>query len=90
MMSGLERLASQTDDPFALLMLIVILALIAVCTTLFRAWTSEIKAHRQTIQDNIRWTRENTALISEVRQTTERFHSLVSHATAIRRWGDDQ
>lgn len=78
MLNGLERLLQQTDDPVVLLLVAMIVALAGVCGSLFRAWTAEIRAHRQTIQDNIQWTRQNTALIGEVRQTTERFAMLIT------------
>ena len=78
MLNGLDRLLQQTDDPVVVLLVAMILALGGICGALFRAWTAEIRAHRQTIQDNIQWTRQNTALIGEVRQTTERFANLIT------------
>jgi hypothetical protein len=87
MSNGLERLIAQTEDPFVIMLLLIVLALIGVCGSLFRAWTAEIKAHRQTIQDSIQWTRQNTALISEVRQTTERFAVLITQLAQQQRLG---
>ncbi|MEO1092615.1 MAG: hypothetical protein AAFX81_18490 [Pseudomonadota bacterium] len=70
-----------------LLLVVVIGGLATVSATLFRAWNAEIKAHRQTIQENIEWTRQNTALIGEVRQTTERFAMLIGHLADQQRSG---
>ena len=85
MQSGFDRLLQQTDDPLILLLLLVVGVLVGVCASLFRAWNAEIKAHRQTIQDSIQWTRQNTALISEVRQTTERFALLITQLAQYQR-----
>ncbi len=89
MQNGFDRLLQQTEDPLVLLLLLIVGLLTGVCTSLFRAWNAEIKAHRQTIQDSIQWTRQNTALISEVRQTTERFALLITQlAQSQRRRGE--
>jgi hypothetical protein len=74
------KLIARTDDPVVLLLIIALATLGAVCTVLFRAWCAEIRAHRATIQDNIQWTRQNTLMISEVRQATERFAVLLEDA----------
>ena len=88
MPTGFDRLVQQTDDPLVLLLLVLVGALVGVSASLFRAWNAEIKAHRQTIQDSIQWTRQNTALISEVRQTTERFALLITQLAQYRRQGE--
>jgi hypothetical protein len=77
---ALEQLIARTDDPVVLLLIIALTALAGTCLVLFRAWCAEIQAHRATIQDNIQWTRQNTMVISEVRQATERFAILLEHA----------
>ncbi len=84
--SAFSQLLAQTEDPVVLLLLIALVGLCGVCLTLFRAWCAEIKAHRDTIRDNIQWTRQNTALIAEVRQSTERFSALLNHARGSREW----
>ncbi len=83
--SAFERLLAQTEDPVVLLLLLAVVGMSTVCLTLFRAWCAEIKAHRETIQDNIQWTRQNTAVITEIRQATERFAAILDDATARRR-----
>lgn len=80
----LDKLLGQTDDPLVLFLLLGLVVLSTVCLTLFRAWCAEIKAHRETIQDNIQWTRQNTALVSEVRQATERFAVMLDDASRRR------
>jgi len=77
---ALEKLIARTEDPVVLLLIVALVALGAACLVLFRAWCNEIQAHRLTIQDNIQWTRQNTLLISEVRQATERFATLMDDA----------
>ncbi len=77
---ALEKLITRTDDPVVLLLIIALVTLGGVCLVLFRAWCAEIRAHRATIQDNIQWTRQNTLMISEVRQATERFAVLMEQA----------
>ncbi len=86
MASALDKLVSRIDDPVVLLLMVALLGLSSVCLALFRAWSAEIKAHRETIQDNIQWTRQNTALVSEVRQATERFASMLDDAGRPRRY----
>ncbi len=78
--NALTKLIARTDDPVVLLLLVALTALGGVCLVLFRAWCAEIKAHRATIQDNIQWTRQNTMVIGEVRQATERFARLIDQA----------
>ncbi|MFW5680677.1 MAG: hypothetical protein ACOCYE_02990 [Pseudomonadota bacterium] len=90
MQTGLERLLQQTDDPFVIMLILLVIGLVGVCGSLFRAWNAEIKAHRQTIQESIQWTRQNTALISEVRQTTERFALLITQLAHHQRQGRDR
>lgn len=90
MLNGLDRLLQETDDPVVTLLVAMVVALAAVCGSLFRAWTAEIRAHRQTIQDNIQWTRQNTALIGEVRQTTERFAQLITQMAQLQRPGRER
>ena len=82
--SALHELVARTEDPVVLLLLVALIALAGACLTLFRAWCAEIKAHRETIQDNIQWTRQNTALVAEVRQSTERLAGLVQHVQRAR------
>jgi hypothetical protein len=77
---ALAKLIAQTEDPVVLLLVLALVALSGTCLILFRAWCAEIQAHRLTIQDNIQWTRQNTLLISEVRQATERFARLMDGA----------
>jgi hypothetical protein len=77
---ALHKLVARTDDPVVLLLIIALAAVGGVCLVLFRAWCAEIRAHRATIQDNIQWTRQNTLMISEVRQATERFARLMEEA----------
>jgi hypothetical protein len=77
---ALHKLIARTDDPVVLLLIVGLVALASVCLVLFRAWCAEIRAHRATIQDNIQWTRQNTLMISEVRQATERFARLMEQA----------
>jgi hypothetical protein len=77
---ALDKLIATTDDPVVLLLIVAVAALGGVCLVLFRAWCAEIRAHRATIQDNIQWTRQNTVMISEVRQATERFALLMEQA----------
>jgi hypothetical protein len=77
---ALHELIVRTDDPVVLLLIIALIALAGACLVLFRAWCAEIRAHRATIQDNIQWTRQNTLMISEVRQATERFARLMEDA----------
>jgi len=77
---ALHKLIARTDDPVVLLLIVGLVALGGVCLVLFRAWCAEIRAHRATIQDNIQWTRQNTLMISEVRQATERFARLMEQA----------
>jgi hypothetical protein len=77
---ALEQLIASTDEPVVLLLIVALMALGGACLVLFRAWCAEIRAHRATIQDNIQWTRQNTLMISEVRQATERFASLMEQA----------
>ena len=81
---ALHELIVRTDDPVVLLLIIALTALAGACLVLFRAWCAEIRAHRATIQDNIQWTRQNTLMISEVRQATERFARLMEDAGAGR------
>ena len=81
---ALHELIVRTDDPVVLLLIIALIALAGACLVLFRAWCAEIRAHRATIQDNIQWTRQNTLMISEVRQATERFARLMEDAGAGR------
>jgi len=85
---ALDKLITRTDDPVVLILVIALIALAGACLVLFRAWCAEIRAHRATIQDNIQWTRQNTMVISEVRQATERFARLTEQAgrTRGRRW----
>jgi len=78
--AALEKLIARTEDPLVLLLIVVLVALSAACLVLFRAWCAEIQAHRHTIQDNIQWTRQHTLMISEVRQATERFATLMEQA----------
>jgi hypothetical protein len=77
---ALHELIVRTDDPVVLLLIVALMALAGTCLVLFRAWCAEIRAHRATIQDNIQWTRQNTLMISEVRQATERFARLMEDA----------
>jgi hypothetical protein len=84
--TALQKLLAQTEDPVVLLLLVALVGLSGVCLTLFRAWCAEIKAHRDTIQDNIQWTRQNTALIAEVRQSTERFATLLNTVRGPGEW----
>lgn len=77
---ALDKLITRTDDPVVLLLIIALIAVSGTCLVLFRAWCAEIRAHRATIQDNIQWTRQNTLMVSEVRQATERFALLMEQA----------